>query len=481
MTTAAAAPHAPRLWLVLLGLALGLVTLRLVGLGLYPVMDTAEARYAEIARKMVELDAFLVPMYTYAEPFWGKPPLAFWASAISLDWFGINAFAARLPHWGFGVATMALVWRLTRHDRLWAALSVLVLAGANQGYEAMGAVKTDPVLMFAVTLSLAGFWLGHVERRRGWYAACFVGAGLTLLAKGPVGLVLIGLGGLAWLLWQRRLANFLRDWRWLPGLLIAAAIAVPWYALAERASPGFIGYFLVGEHFERFVVPGWAGDLYGAGHKRPPGMIWAYVLEAAMPWSVLLPIMMFWQRERWRLRLPSAGFDRFCLCWLAAPLVLFTFASNLLPTYVMPALPAASMLIARALLALAPLTPTARRGWVLAICCCAVIFPGVRFLPLLGDDSFARSRNQQPIVEAWHHAIEERPGDLYYVGRRRFSAEFYSRGQLTYLGRAGELGGRSGYLVIHEKFTIDAAPARCEKRLEQNEHSLWYCRALDLN
>ena len=94
------APYTSRMWLILLGLALGAAALRLAGLGLYPLMDTAEARYAEIARKMVELEAFVVPMYTYTEPFWGKPPLAFWASAISLDWFGPNALPCASPTGG---------------------------------------------------------------------------------------------------------------------------------------------------------------------------------------------------------------------------------------------------------------------------------------------------------------------------------------------------------------------------------------------
>ena len=420
MVAGAPSPDA-RLWHLLLGLALALLALRLLGLGLYPVMDTSEARYAEIARKMVELDAYLVPMYTYEAPFWGKPPLSFWASALTIDWLGVNAFAARLPHWVMGAATMGLVWCLARRDRVWAALALLIFVGANQGHEALGAVKTDPALMFSVTLALAGFWLGHVERQSYWYLAFFLGSGLALLAKGPVGLVLIGLCSFTWLVWQRRLGAFWRDWRWGPGVLLIAALAMPWYVLAERASPGFLQYFLVGEHFERFVSPGWEGDLYGDGHHRPPGMIWAYLLEAALPWTLLLPVLLIWRRVNWRAA-RLGEFERFCLCWAAAPLALFTLASNLLPTYIMPALPALSLLIARVLLRLAPSGDQGRRVWFAAICMAALLLPGTRFVLLLTEDPFSRSRNQQPVIEAWQIASEVRPGKLYYVGRRRFSA-----------------------------------------------------------
>lgn len=83
------------LWWVLGSILL----LRLVGLGIYPLMDTSEARYAEMARKMVELNDWITPMFDYGVPFWGKPPLSFWTQAASMTVFGVNEFAARFPAW----------------------------------------------------------------------------------------------------------------------------------------------------------------------------------------------------------------------------------------------------------------------------------------------------------------------------------------------------------------------------------------------
>ncbi len=75
----------------------GVVGVRLATLGAYPLMDSTESRYAEIARKMLETGDWLMPQFDYGVPFWGKPPLSTWLSAASMAIFGVNEFAARLP------------------------------------------------------------------------------------------------------------------------------------------------------------------------------------------------------------------------------------------------------------------------------------------------------------------------------------------------------------------------------------------------
>jgi len=91
--------------------ALAIVALvRLLTLGLYPLNDTTEARYAEVARKMLELNDWITPWYDYGVPFWAKPPLSTWLTAISLKLFGINEFAARLPYFLLALLIAWIVW-----------------------------------------------------------------------------------------------------------------------------------------------------------------------------------------------------------------------------------------------------------------------------------------------------------------------------------------------------------------------------------
>ncbi len=70
-------------------------------------------------------------------------------------------------------------------------------------------------------------------------------------------------------------------------------VAAPWYLLAELKTPGFLEYFLLGEHWQRFVTAGWDGDRYGNAHAYPYGSVWLFLLAAAFPWSLWLPLLLW--------------------------------------------------------------------------------------------------------------------------------------------------------------------------------------------
>ena len=93
------------LWLAVL---LAAAVVRLATLPTYPLNDTTEARYAEIGRLMVVSDDWVTPRIELGTPFWGKPPLSFWLTALSFSLFGLSEFAARLPSLLLMLATAGL-------------------------------------------------------------------------------------------------------------------------------------------------------------------------------------------------------------------------------------------------------------------------------------------------------------------------------------------------------------------------------------
>ena len=130
-------------------------------------------------------------------------------------------------------------------------------------------------------------------------------------------------------------------------MILVFATVLPWYWLAELRTPGFLEYFLVGEHWYRFMVPGWDGDRYGHAHVFARGTIWLFAVLAALPWSLLIPVAAWRFRHCTRAAPPA---DRpllgYLLLWALTPCVLFTLSRNILWTYVLPGLPALALLAA---------------------------------------------------------------------------------------------------------------------------------------
>ncbi|MGS0729826.1 phospholipid carrier-dependent glycosyltransferase, partial [Shewanella sp. 0m-11] len=199
-----------------------------------------------------------------------------------------------------------------------------------------GAVMTDMALTLGLTLAMGGFYLCW-QGGKVWGYLAFIGLAIGLLAKGPVALVLFSIGVGLWLLWQYGPIRMWRElWQRTPlltGTLLMLAIALPWYVIAEQATPGFLNYFLVGEHWSRFVDSGWKGDLYGSAHDEVRGTIWFYFVVAAMPWSLFLPRAFYkiateikGKQTQEGASEPACGLVGYLVCWMIAPMLLFTLA-----------------------------------------------------------------------------------------------------------------------------------------------------------
>jgi hypothetical protein len=174
----------------------------------------------------------------------------------------------------------------------------------------------------------------------------FAGIAVGLLAKGPIALM----GGAPIALWavtSGQIKRALREIRWISGGIAVLACVLPWYLVAEARTPGFLEYFIVGEHWQRFVESDWQGDLYGHAHSFPRGTIWLFAMIAFLPWSILLPVVA-WRRRRAGISAPphDPELNRYLWAWVLAPCVAFTLSGNILWTYALPAMPALAMLAA---------------------------------------------------------------------------------------------------------------------------------------
>lgn len=454
----------------LTALVVTLLCLRFFSLGTYPLMDTTEARYAEMARKMIETGNWLQPQFDYGIPFWGKPPLSFWGSAVLMKCFGISETSARLAPFLVTTAMAALFccWPFRRQLPEKALACAAVFLSSVIGIIASGAVMTDAFLALGTTLSLLAFWRTVSEKgSRYWGYLIFVGLAIGVLSKGPLALVLSAMPVFFWALLTRSWGLLRERVPVVGGTLLLLALTVPWYWAAECRTPGFLRYFIIGEHFQRYLVSGWDGDLYGAGHSRAIGTIWLYALEAFLPWTLLLPFLLRiprcltavklfpichghpagkWGNEEQRQHVSQ---QLFLWCWALCPLAFFTVARNILPAYVLPAVPAWCLLLTLRLWQ----SPPARQ----------LVFACVPLLALFGlflcGDGFRyiEYRCQRDLLQSW-----DQSSPLYYAAAVPYSAQFYSQGRARFWSGSAAESPLGSYLAVEddspERETLERAP-----------------------
>lgn len=445
-----------------------LLSARLATLGLYPLADNTEARYALIGRYMLEGGDWITPYVSPGVPFWGKPPLSFWATSLSFALFGVNEFAARLTSFGFVTATACLVFVVgrTRGDNRFAALAVLIFLSSALPFYLAGGVMTDPALMFTVSLMMAAFWKSIESHSRTWGLAFFAGGGLTMLAKGPVGIVTAGIAICAFVAWNNLWRESWRKLPWLLGTTFAVLIAAPWYIAAEVNTPGFLRYFILGEHFQRFLVKDWSGDLYGAPRTRPYGTVLIFLLAGALPWSATLlgPLLGRWLRNQPILSARSDAYESYLVCWIAALPLLFMFAKAVLWPYVALSMPAFGLLAAlivhksslsqRLIIATSLILPT-------------VSFGAVTFLSF--NPTFAHYSTQKSLVQDFADVTRRQDVKLRHYPSVPFSAEFYMPGRNVAIASAEALDQEienSNALIAMKRSWFDRLAGETRSKLE---------------
>ncbi len=407
-----------------------LTVVRIVTMVVVPLNDSTEARYAEIARIMVETQNWVTPMHHYHDPFWAKPPLSTWLSAISMTIFGISPFAARLPALLLSIGILMVVWAVARvrSGTQTAMIATVILAGSFYFYLDAGTVMTDPSLLLCTTLMMVSFWRSVVWQQRAWAYVFFIAMALGLLAKGLVALVLMGMPLGLWVIVEKQWLAIWQRMPWIFGSLLLMAIAFPWYYLAEKRTPGFLNYFIIGEHVQRFLQPGWQGDKYGVAHHAPLGMIWVYALMGFLPWCIPGLIWIGYNFKRLRsLSRDDDGWLRYLLFCTFTPLLFFTFARNIIYPYVFPSLPAFALLFAEFV---------KRSDVDLKYVKCFVPLAGCfGWVFLLGALVFVYqpewiAKSQDRVVAAVAHQHPEQHSEfVYWQHKIDYSAQFYSAGR----------------------------------------------------
>jgi 4-amino-4-deoxy-L-arabinose transferase-like glycosyltransferase len=352
-------------------------------LGNIGLVDETEPLFAEAARQMTVTGDWITP-YFNGETRFDKPPLVYWLMAIGYKLFGVNEWAARLPSalsaialTCFGFYTLSKLEGIRDRESErekkeqekfsplhhiflslpWIGSALIALNAHTIAWGRTGV--SDMLLSGCMCSALLAFLLGYVleeQREKAglsvvnsaifpnkWYLTFYVLIALAILAKGPVGIVIPGLIILCFALYLGDFWQLWREMRPMSGILIILAIALPWYILVTLANgQTYIDSFFGYHNFQRFT------EVVNK-HSAPWYFYFIVVLVGFAPWSIYLPLAIartrFWQRSYWKRQARRDRLSLFALFWFACIFGFFTIAVTKLPSYVLPLMPAAAILV----------------------------------------------------------------------------------------------------------------------------------------
>ena len=416
-----------------------IIAFYLYGLGKLPLLGPDEPRYAQVAREMFLTGDLITPTLGH-HTWFEKPALLYWMIAGSFKVFGVNEWAARFGPALCGLLTIAAVWfvgrEIDREEPRGFAFWSVVVSGSCLGLLVFSrATGFDVVITMTTTWALAFFLLHELRNKRSFLAGFYAFVGLSLLAKGLVGIVIpFGVVGLFYVLrraWPSR--SVLASVIW--GLPLAIAVSAIWYGpVIARHGWTFIDEFFVQHHFARYV-----SNKYH--HPQPIYFYPVIILMLALPWTPYLIAALAKVRSwKWRGDDSLSIVRVFSVAWLLLPLLFFSFSGSKLPGYVLPVIPAIALLVSDRL------TRIFNPRWPLIIAGATVVL-----VVILLNFGAARYANRESVRDLLLMADARGYADATVLARRTDdrSAEFYAYGRILY--------HRNGEPVTFDEITVDEA------------------------
>jgi len=297
-----------------------------------------EAIYASVAKGIHESGDWLT-LRLNGVLWLEKPPLAIWVTALFYKLFGVNELSARLFSALCGSGCVFATYWIGRHllDRWAGLLGALVLLSSSHFlvYSRFGMLDA-PLLLFII-LTLGFFWLGQNRNRYLIYSG--IALGLAFLTKGFAAFLVFPV------IWfYALLANKMevlgRSSYWL-GVMLAAAIALPWY-LAQlilhhsAVTPNAFSWSFFVTPFQELDAPSglWYFYVRVLVNKFHP---WILVAIVTAPWTLFRA---FKDREEETI---------FLAAWMFGIFILLTLFHLKRSWYAMPLYPALSLTVGYAL------------------------------------------------------------------------------------------------------------------------------------
>lgn len=322
------------------------------------IMEVDSAQYATIAREMVDRGEFLQVVDREVD-YLDKPPFIFWITAFFYLIIGINEWAFKLPSIVFSILGIYSTFRLAKlfYGERTGYMAALILATTQGYFHFNNDVRTDTYLTNAVITCI---WMIEMHLRTKswkWLIGGFFFAGIAMLAKGPIGLMVPILAfGVHWV-FKGEFRKIFRV-QWLLGILITGIVLAPMLwglytqfdiqpdkIVNEKQNVSGIRFFFWEQSFGRLTGENvWKND-------SGPFFFVHNIAWEFMPWTILLFFGLIWQVYQWiqRKELLKNHIEWISLAGFILPFVALSMSKYKLPHYIYVVLPLAAIFTASVL------------------------------------------------------------------------------------------------------------------------------------
>ncbi|MCB9202060.1 MAG: glycosyltransferase family 39 protein [Flavobacteriales bacterium] len=343
------------------------------GINLTDIYFLDEAKNAVAGREMLGRSSLFVP--TFNGVLRGdKPPFHYFMMMISYSVFGVSPFSARIFSAVFGMMTVLCLYLFSRKyiGNKYAFFSSLLLISSLHFTIQMHWSVPDPYFVFFTTLSGLSFIHFYTENKRIWWWMFYISLGISVLCKGPAGIILIGFGIFVFLLLNN-------DFKWKTimrinpflGIFISLLICIPWFWVAHNQTKGaFTELFFFRHNIERFT-----GEMEGHG-----GL---FLLTLVFVILGLLPYVFFLFNYRvLRDEIKKNVFLLFSFSISVAIIMFFMFSGTKLPNYTVPSYPWLYILIS---VCIFKTSKKLRKQYLIAILVFTILLPIAVFIGIKAD------------------------------------------------------------------------------------------------
>ncbi len=318
------------------------IILYVVMLNVMPLMEPDEGRYSAIPSYMNKSGDYITPRLKEAV-YIEKPPLAYWATALSFKVFGESDFSSRLFTGLCAWGCILLVYAMGRYfyDDKTGLYGAAILTTSFFHF-AIGRINIlDMPVAFLMSLAI---WSGyrycesgdayrssaklpvHVPQKA-WLYLCYFACALAFLTKGLIGFVFPAAILVIWLAAAKRWREIHRFISPL-GMVIFLAVTLPWLVLIQQAHGDFFRFFFIQEHLQRYTTT--------MHHRNEPFYYYLPVLiVGTLPWCAFVLQTL---RGRGLKAVGKGPFlhegNLFLFVWAGFIFLFFSFSSSKLIPYI---------------------------------------------------------------------------------------------------------------------------------------------------